>query len=69
MPSNDEPTTLFDALRILAETHTREDHLMGFVVEVGAGPGPYSRWSQGAYIKAWKIVREQCHMPTEPEKR
>lgn len=59
--------TLFDALRILAETHTRDDRQVGFVVEAGL-PSPYvRRHSQEDYLAAWKVVREQLHMQVDPE--
>lgn len=58
--------TLFNALLILANTHTREDSLTGFIVEITS---PYtSRYSREEYIEAWKVVREQLNLQTEPQK-
>jgi hypothetical protein len=56
------------ALLILAQVHTRDDRLAGFVVEMGASPYASAPWiSQADYIDAWKTVREHLHLPTEPE--
>lgn len=57
--------TLFDALRILANCHTRDDDWVGFCVESTVAPWSVSEHSQGDYIKAWGVVREQMHMQTE----
>lgn len=60
--------TLFDALRILAETHTRDDDLTGFVIMSGAGPfSPMCPHPPGRYNEAWDTVREQLHMQTFPK--
>lgn len=60
--------TLFDALRVLADSHTRDDHQMGFIIEA-ALPSPYvMRHSMDDYNRAWAVVREQLHMQTEPQK-
>lgn len=61
--------TLFEAIRILADTHTRDDDVTGFVIMVGASPHsmvnphPIER-----YNEAWRVLREQTHMQTEPQK-
>ncbi len=60
--------TLFNALLILARTHTRDDERTGYVIEVGVGPNSYSNpASPEEYIEAWGVVREQLQMPTKPE--
>lgn len=62
--------TLFTALRILAETHTRDDAAVGFVIMAGASPMSYvSPHSPERYNEAWKVVREQLHMQTEPDSK
>ncbi len=60
---------LNQALHVLAEIHTRDDHVTGFVVEKFPKSFDASRWTQGDYIEAWKAVREHLHMLTEPEAR
>ena len=56
--------TLFQALRILAECHTREDPERGFVVEMGVTS---PRWhAQADYVEAWRVVREQLSLQTKP---
>lgn len=58
--------TLYDALRVLAESHTRDDNQVGFVIVAGI-PSPYtSRHSPEDYYTAWKVLREQLHMQTKP---
>lgn len=60
--------TLFEALRVLAETHTRDDDVTGFVVMVGVSPAsPMSPHPVEAYNEAWNVVREQLHMATFPQ--
>ncbi len=62
--------TLFSALRIIAETHTRDDDAVGFVIEVGASPMSYaSPHPPERYNEAWRVVREQLNMQTEPKAR
>jgi len=61
--------TINEALRVLADFHTRDDHVMGFVVETHPCSFDVSFWSQADYIQAWKIVRERVHMQTEPPTR
>ena len=59
--------TINEALRVLADMHTRDDDQVGFVVEYS--PNPHlSFWTQDEYIKAWQMVRERLHMKTEPSK-
>jgi hypothetical protein len=60
--------TLEKALYILASTHTRDDDLMGFVVEWAPSPSYAWQHSQSDYIEAWKTVRAHIHFQTEPEK-
>lgn len=43
------------ALAILADSHTRDDDLVGFVVEAGGAPAPWISMSD--YLEAWKVVR------------
>lgn len=60
--------TLFEALHVLAETHTRDDDVTGFVIMVGASPAsPMSPHPVERYNEAWNIVREQLHMKTFPK--
>lgn len=58
-----ERMTLFKALHILAESHTRDDDLTGYVV--GYGFDRHGRFTQGEYIEAWGVVREQMNMQHE----
>lgn len=61
--------TLFEALRILAETHTRDDDQVGLVIIAGASPfSVVSPHPPERYNEAWRIVREQLRMQTEPRK-
>ena len=57
--------TLFDALRILAEVHTSADMQTGFDVEMGAMPEHY-QCSKSDYVEAWRVIREQLNLVTEP---
>lgn len=59
--------TINEALRVLADLHTRDDHVTGFVVEMHPS-FTMSFWTQEDYVTAWKIVRERLHMQTEPNK-
>lgn len=54
--------TLFDALRVLATAHTKDDHVTGFSVMPGADMMLVGHHD---YFKAWRIVREQLHLQTE----
>lgn len=58
--------TLFEALRVLATTHTRDDDQLGFVLVAGLPHWPFSEFSHEDYTEAWRIVRHELHMPTEP---
>lgn len=59
--------TLFSALSVLAETHTRDDDVTGFVIVDGASPAsPMSPHPVERYNEAWNVVREQLHMQTFP---
>jgi len=61
--------TLYNALRILAETHTRDHDRMGFVIEVGA-PSPYTmKFSMNEYMEAWRVLRVQLGMQAETDAR
>jgi hypothetical protein len=51
------------ALVILADGHTRDDELAGFVVHQSRDT--WSRWSDAEYIGAWKTVREYLHLPVQ----
>lgn len=69
----DEPMTLFRALQILAATHTRDDDVTGFVVEMGASPQNPASWGglssdPNEYFRAWSEVRRQVNLSIEPWK-
>lgn len=51
------------ALRILADMHTDEDRVSGFVVHAMVRR---IFWSQAEYVEAWETVRKHLHMPVEP---
>src|SRR5262245_4845293 len=55
--------TLFDALRLLADAHTRGNDVTGFVVETAASPVVDSK----DYVRAWRTVREQLRLQTMPK--
>jgi hypothetical protein len=60
--------TLFQAIRILAETHTRDDGVTGFVVMAGVGPHDYGNpHPVDRYMEAWQVVREQAYMQVAPQ--
>ncbi len=60
--------TLFEALRVLAETHTRDDDFTGFAIMIGASPShPEGPHPVERYNEAWNVVREQLHMQTFPK--
>lgn len=65
----DGPTTLFDALRVLAECHTRDADGIGFTIHSSVAPWEFSAHPWAHYNKAWEIVREQLHMQVSPEVR
>ena len=52
------------ALFVLADIHTREDDLIGFVVMPGCSLGT-TRWSSADYIEAWESVRYNVGLPVE----
>lgn len=59
---------LYKALLILASTHTRDDHEMGFVVVYGASAyNNTTQFTQDDYIRAWESVRANLHMQIEPQ--
>lgn len=63
-----EPMTLHQAMLILSEVHTQDDHEIGFTVQIGASPHmSVSRYQQypGDYVEAWRVVRVACGLPTE----
>jgi len=55
---------LNEALRVLADGHTRDDDLVGFTVSPMWDD--YGRWSRADYIEAWKTVRQHLGMKSEP---
>lgn len=58
-----DPMPLYQALRLLAEVHTRPDDLTGFVVLMGARPEYWH--SGGVYIRAWEAVHEFLSDPSK----
>lgn len=66
MPEKIVAMPLQKALLILAQTHTRDDHEIGFVVCPGAYAHPLSEWSQYQYLEAWRAVRAHLHMEVDP---
>jgi hypothetical protein len=56
--------TLFDALRVLAMAHTREDYEAGYALEWS--PRLFDDEHQADYVKAWGVVRAQLHMKIAP---
>ena len=54
-----------EACRILAFTHTRDDGVAGFIVQMGAVPvGPYP--TNAEYVEAWRVIRTTGGLPVEP---
>lgn len=69
MDQEPELMPLSRALHVLAETHTRDDSIVGFVVEPYASIGSSaSRHSQYDYIEAWRAVRAHLHMQIDPKR-
>jgi hypothetical protein len=59
--------TLSRAIYILASVHTRDDDVTGFVIMAGVGWRDYETpFSQQEYNEAWKVLREQSNLQTEP---
>ena len=59
--------TLDQALHVLAEIHTRDDDLTGFVLMVGAeADGSNTKWTKSDHLEAWRRVREVLHMQIKP---
>ena len=59
--------TLSRAINILASVHTRDDDVTGYVILAGAYWRPHETpFSQAEYNEAWKVLREQSNMQTEP---
>ena len=59
---------LNQALRVLADIHTKDDHQVGFVFMVGAtAHHNMTRWSVDDHIQAWRVVREHLHMQVDPQ--
>lgn len=55
--------TLSEALRVLAEVHTRTDQRgAGFVVIMGAG---HLWFEPDLTVEAWKTVRQYLELPVE----
>lgn len=57
--------TLYEALAILCQVHTRSHPELGFIIEIGASPesaahvpGPMK--SVHDYVAAWEIVRKEA---------
>lgn len=60
---SEKEMTLEHALRILADCHTRDDALSGFVVEMS----PHMHWhSQHDYIQAWAELRKHIGLQVDP---
>lgn len=57
---------LDEALRILAQAHTRYDDRVGFTIETH--PKLDYFFSQGNYVEAWQTVRMHLHMNVNPSK-
>jgi len=57
---------LDQALRILAEVHTDQDDVTGFVVHMGATPEMRAPWHHKHYAEAWKAVRAHLGLPVDP---
>lgn len=55
---------LLVAIDFLADVHTRDDHQVGFCVQMGAMPDDMFH-SHHQYIEAWKIVRKYTHRQIE----
>lgn len=53
------------ALKILVDSHTRDNDFSGFTVE--SMRDNFSRWSDHDYIEAWKTVRTHLHMQVDPQ--
>lgn len=61
--------TLSQAIYILATVHTRDDPVVGYVIMAGAMWRPYETpFDAEQYNEAWKVLREQAGLPTEPDK-
>jgi hypothetical protein len=59
--------TLSRAINILASVHTRDDDQMGYVILAGASWHPHETpFSMEEYNEAWRVLREQSNMQTEP---
>lgn len=59
---------LSKALHILADVHTQDSNVTGFVILHGAKIDQFSQWSQDDYFRAWEAVRVAAHFPVEPRK-
>lgn len=60
--------TLDQALRVLADIHTKDDHQVGFVFMVGAtAHRGLTQWSVDDHINAWRVVRQHLHMTVDPK--
>lgn len=54
--------TLLDALRVVAEIHTRDDDELGFLIEGRAAPQPWhSHYARENYTQAWEIIRREAY--------
>jgi len=61
------PKTLFDAMLVLARTHTRDDDQVGFTLQSAPILWEQTEYSREHYLKAWEIVREQLSMSARPQ--
>ena len=57
--------SLDEALRRLAEVHTRDDHELGFQVVIGARPD-LALIRGNEYVRAWAAVRWHLHLQVDP---
>lgn len=60
---------LSKAVYVLADIHTRDDNVTGFVVLGGATPSMTGyKWTDSDYLRAWESLRAHSHMQIEPKK-
>jgi hypothetical protein len=55
LPEGERPITLLEALRFLADAHTRDDDQFGYAVE--KYPRVDFDWDQWRYVQCWGVVR------------
>lgn len=56
--------SLEKACYVLAQAHTRDDDVAGYVVEM-VSSGFFSGFSQADYVEAWGVIRGAAHLKTE----